>query len=224
MATTSGSAAVDLTSKPWAYVAIPLSIVVGLALITVLLHSRRRHRLAKLGPVRTNPHTRRAAERDLQEAWQRGAPGQPRRRGFVMRRWSHRSGRWAWVHPFLAIRGEEGLNEYGEAPPPYDGLRREGSHKVEEESIGEDVEMQVRPSGSRTGEGGGSGETRAAGSRVDNEDSSRQLQARTEMPPAYGEPQARDDTAVRTSTNGDRGRPPIVAQPPPVVLPGSQPT
>jgi hypothetical protein len=217
-----------MVSKPWAYVAIPLAIVVTLGVTATFLHTQRRKRLmkARLHYVGSNPGARRALERDLQEAWMRGAPQhehqRQRRRG--VRRWSRNAnggGRWAWAREFLGARSEEGLNEFGEAPPPYDGPRSDG--KIEEE--GGVVEMEVRPSGSGSGSGMqvGGGATEAEVER--NQEASRTGQSsetRTHglgpqtgishqgPPPAYGEPL------------GERpGISSPIAEPPPVLVPGS---
>jgi hypothetical protein len=186
MATTYGSAAVDLSSRPYAYIAIPLCVTLALVLFAIVIHSKRRKRLAKLHPVRTNPQAQRAHERDVQRASQLGALGQPGRRVLATRRWSSRNGgRWAWIPTQFATPGEEGLNEYGEAPPPYEGR---GAAKDAEDSIVEDVEMQIRPSGSRTGEG-----SRSAGSEDGgNPQAHPQGQQGSQVaPPAYGEPPTR---------------------------------
>lgn len=218
MATTYGSAAVDLTSRPYAYIAIPLCVTLALLLFAIVIHSKRRKRLAKLNSVRTNQQAQQAHERDIEEAWQRGALGQPRRRVLAMRRWSSRNGgRWVWAPTLSATRGEEGLNEYGEAPPPYEGRREEG--KIAEDSIGEDVEMQIRPSGSRTGEGSTSAVAEDGGSSQAHTQGQQEGQV---APPAYGEPPVRDTTS--SPSNNERlgeGRLVSVTEPAPVLLAGN---
>lgn len=239
MATTHGSAAGDLTSKPWAYIAIPVGIVIFLGLTAVVLHTRRQKLIHKrrLHYVGSNPHARRALERDLQEAWMRGAPQE--RRG--LRRWSRR-GRWAWASNLLSVRGEEGLNEFGEAPPPYVG-------KIVEE---EGTEMDDR-SGRAGGSGSRGGRTSASGSstvrsvdggeedgdgrgrdghaerrevggsgmgdettrRTTAEDETRRSADGQQLPPAYGkQPAVGDEMTGRTSP---------IAEPAAVLVPGSRP-
>lgn len=215
MATTDGSAASDLSSRPWAYVAIPLAIVVGLGLIAVLLHSQRRKRLlkARLRYVGSNPGARRALERDLQEAWMRGAPQEEQRQQRrLMRRWSQNangSGRWAWARELLSARAEEGLNEFGEPPPPYDGRRR-GS-KIQEE--GEAIELDTRPSGSGSGSRVDDGSERR---EVDPEiaqmpDQPTRRSSQGALPPAYDVP---PEAALGTTAP--------IAEPPPALLPSSR--
>jgi hypothetical protein len=192
MATTYGSAAPDFHDRPMAYVAIPLAIVVCLGLIAWALHAQRRRRLmkARLHYVGSNPGARRALERDLQEAWMRGAPQEERRQQRrATRRWSRNNaaagGRWAWARDLLTARSEEGLNEFGEAPPPYDGRRR-GS-KIQEE--GNVVELEVRSAGSGSGSGA---ETAADGSERHVEDieagQNRGRSSQQGLPPAYDGP------------------------------------
>jgi hypothetical protein len=208
MATTYGSAAPDFHSHALSYVAIPLAIVVGLGVVAMLLHTQRRKRLLKqqLRYVGPNPGARRVMERDIQDAWLRGAPHEERQRQrrVVRGRWSRTAnpnggGRWAWAREFLTSRGEEGLNEFGEAPPPYDG-RRTGS-KVHEE--GDEVEMQVRPSGSGPSSGSGTTDDRSAlraeGSETgQSPDQQRRTSGQLGQPPAYETPvdEVRGGTAV----------------------------
>lgn len=115
------------------WVVIPLGIVVGLGVVAVLLHSRhlrkRKSRQGRPAGTRANPQARRALERNLQQAWMRGAPGD---RAARISRWGAgaRSTRWGGWH-FMFTRGEEGLNELGEAPPPYRGSRN-GTKKASE--------------------------------------------------------------------------------------------
>lgn len=157
MATTYGSAGPDLLGRPLAYVAIPLAVVVGLGIVAWMLNAQRRRRLmkARLHYVGSSPGARRALERDLQEAWMRGAPHDERQQQQrrAMGRWSRNSanagGRWAWARELLTARSEEGLNEFGEAPPPYDGRRR--ASKAREE--GDVVELEAGPSGPASSSG-----------------------------------------------------------------------
>ncbi|OIW28978.1 hypothetical protein CONLIGDRAFT_402955 [Coniochaeta ligniaria NRRL 30616] len=216
MATTGGSAASDLNSRPWAYIAIPLAIVVGLGLIAALLHTARRKRLmkARLQYVGSNPGARRALERDLQEAWMRGAPQEEQRQQRrAMGRWSRNAnggGRWAWARELLTARSEEGLNEFGEAPPPYDGRRR--ASKVQAE--GDVVELEARPSGS----GSGSGPAGGSGRRVEDLETAhaqtpdyQRRSSQQGLPPAYDGPPG--------VTPGSTA---IIAEPPHALMPGSR--
>ncbi|KAH8902749.1 hypothetical protein BR93DRAFT_233416 [Coniochaeta sp. PMI_546] len=216
MATTNGSAAPDLHSRPWAYIAIPLAIVAGLGLIAVLLHTQRRKRLlkARLQYVGSNPGARRALERDLQEAWMRGAPQEDRRQQRrATRRWSRNAnggGRWAWARELLTARSEEGLNEFGEAPPPYDGRRR--SSKIQEE--GDVVELERRCSGSGSGSAtaaGGSERPLADPETAQTPDQQTRRSSQQALPPAYD-----------VLPGAALGRTAPIAAPPPVLIPGSR--
>ena len=198
MATTYGSASPDFHSRALAYVAIPLAVVLSLGVVAMVLHTQRRKRLLKrrLQYVGSNPGARRALERDLQEAWMRGAPPEERRRQQEQRRamgrWNRNAnvvnagGRWAWARELLTARGEEGLNELGEAPPPYDGRRR-GS-KIQGE--GDVIELGVPTSGTGSGSGaaGGNGfgaENLEAGQSSDQQGGRISEQG---QPPAYEGP------------------------------------
>ncbi|KAK1771209.1 hypothetical protein QBC33DRAFT_555699 [Phialemonium atrogriseum] len=137
MATTHGSASYPLlSSKPWAIIAIPLGVVAGLAALAVIFHTRRRRRLKSRLLVSSDPRARQALERDLQEAWVRGASShgnsqqqqqQQQQQQRATTRWVRPASRWAWAHNVLQSRAEEGLNELGEAPPPYDARKRDGA-------------------------------------------------------------------------------------------------
>ncbi|KAJ9150045.1 hypothetical protein NKR19_g5466 [Coniochaeta hoffmannii] len=196
MATSNGSASSDFHSRALAYVAIPLAVVVSLGVVAMVLHTQRRKRLLKrrLQYVGSNPGARRALERDLQEAWMRGTPPEERRQQQrrAMGRWNRNNangvnggGRWAWARELLTARGEEGLNEFGEAPPPYDGRRR-GS-KIQGE--GDVVELEAGPSGPGSGSGAMGGI--APGTEGDAGQSSDQQRRSTSeqgQPPAYEGP------------------------------------
>ncbi|KAB5515235.1 hypothetical protein GE09DRAFT_1160594 [Coniochaeta sp. 2T2.1] len=215
MATTYGSAAPDMSSHPWAYVAIPLAVVVGLGLMAVALHTHRRKRLqkARLQYVGSNPAARRALERDIQEAWARGAPQeetrQQRRAMRMWRRDANGGGRWAWARDMLTARSEEGLNEFGEAPPPYDG--RKGS-KVGE---GDAVELEERNVGSSSGLGTAAGGAGASGLHTEDLEAGRTLDQQRDrdsqqsLPPAYSGPPAATGSAR-------------ISAPPPALVPGSR--
>ncbi|CCC12485.1 hypothetical protein SMACR_06563 [Sordaria macrospora] len=107
-------------------------------------------------------------ERDLQESWVRGAPTQRHnntgsRSGTGGVAWgSSRPAairRWDWAGLF---RPEEGLNELGEAPPPYEKqpVMKEGSDVDLEEGgnsyHGYGIETPAGPAGSAVGEGASS--------------------------------------------------------------------
>ncbi|KAK3360168.1 hypothetical protein B0T25DRAFT_122648 [Lasiosphaeria hispida] len=131
-------------NKPWVWVLIPVGIVVVIAGLAVCLHARRR-RQRKRGaaslPPPNNPHnppgsrTRAFNEHDLEEAWVRGAPapgtgataaapsgGRWARTAAGSRPWYFGSGSGSGARGTRsrAVRPEEGLNELGEAPPPYE--------------------------------------------------------------------------------------------------------
>lgn len=122
-----------------------------------------------------------------------------------------------WAPGLFATRVEEGLNEYGEAPPPYGGSTGQG--KVAED--GGDLEMQIRPSGSRNAE--------CSGSTGPGDGSSQQahthgLQDHLVAPPAYEEPPT--EGIASSSRNIERrheGGSASVTEPPPVVLAGHRP-
>lgn len=212
MATTGGSAAPNYTHRTLAYVAIPLATVVAIGLIASVFHAKSRRRLLSnhgqyLGP---NAGERRVLERDLQEVWTRGAPQYEHQQRPGVGRWSRNAngvGRWAWAREFLSARNEEGLNEFGEAPPPYEGNSRQG--KIEEE--GGAVELAVRPAGSGSSSGAGTG-----GGRVEEPEprqtADRQWRSSAPgLPPAYDGPPT---VALGTSP---------VAEPPQALTHGSRP-
>jgi len=128
-------------SSPWVWVLIPVGIVIAIGALAVCLHSKRRQRLASYlhstapspPPNAQPPESRSRAinERDLEEAWVRGAP--PTQNVAIPApggRWANSNGtnsRWYWAgsEPRRGLsRPEEGLNELGEAPPPYEKSKK----------------------------------------------------------------------------------------------------
>lgn len=127
---------------------IPVGFVIVIGALALCLHSRRRvkHFEAGLaatspsGATRLDPAGTRALERDLEEAWVRGA--QPTRRppagaryhyhgrsgsgapSAAAGRWTRPTSRWQWAG---GVSRQEGLNELGEAPPPYEKQQPRGN-------------------------------------------------------------------------------------------------
>lgn len=139
------------SDKPWVWAMIPVGFVIVIGAVALCLHSRRRMKhfeagLAATSPsgaTRLDPAGTRALERDLEEAWVRGAtparrpPGRYHGRSgsgapsAAAGRWTRPTSRWQWAGG--VSRQEEGLNELGEAPPPYEKqyshANAEGSRK-----------------------------------------------------------------------------------------------
>ncbi|KAK3685057.1 hypothetical protein B0T22DRAFT_208838 [Podospora appendiculata] len=160
------------TDHPWVWVLIPVSIVVILGGVAIVLHSRRRARYRTAlstppQPGRLDPSGTRALERDLEEAWVRGATSGGTRRPPPLPstttlsstsqpnllhqraagRWTRPSNRWQWAGG--VSRPEEGLNELGEAPPPYEKGGHENARRKTGVSAGgaadsgnDDVELR----------------------------------------------------------------------------------
>lgn len=219
-----------LADKPWALIAIPLALVAALGIVALLLHSRHRKRHKSRLAVSSDPRVRQALERDLQEAWVRGATGgrtdQPptspnrpsrssqqsasgnQRGGGAGTRWV-RPGttRWAWARDMMQARAEEGLNELGEAPPPYDGRKKR-------DKLDDDDAEQGR------GHPGGGGRPGGGGVELD-------VLPPNSLPPGPGpplppppldgqsEPPAYGGEQLRSSSQGDPGE---VQRPPTAVL------
>lgn len=110
--------------EPFAYAVFPLICLVIAIFIASILYTRRRR-------------LRIAAIRNGQWPQDHGPP----RDGTSRTHRARGSGnRWA---PWGGTRTDEGLNELGEAPPPYDG-KREGDGRREEVELG-DLEMNRPP-------------------------------------------------------------------------------
>ncbi|KAL0942581.1 uncharacterized protein CTRU02_200467 [Colletotrichum truncatum] len=158
----------SLSSTPYTWILTPLIVFLAIGILATLVQFQRRRRLRKLGLQRPWPR------RDLEANRQRQG-GQR----------SSRNGRWAWT-----TRSDEGLNEFGEAPPAYEPkakpgqtLPRDGSFEmahVEHTAAG--AIPPPPPIGA------------AAGT------------ARGSLPPDYG-----------TATGSTSSTPPAVASPPPAV-------
>ncbi|KAL1866990.1 hypothetical protein VTK73DRAFT_4400 [Phialemonium thermophilum] len=184
MSTNHGSAGFSpFPDKPWVWIAIPLGVVGGLGILAVLIHTRRRRRIKARLLISSDPNARQALERDLQEAWVRGATAvsadgsssrTPPYRSLLRSppnplapssttsplppprsRWVRPSAtRWAWAHNVLQARPEEGLNELGEAPPPYDGRKRDGgAQSFKLDNTGEPNVIEMNSLGTRQLEG-----------------------------------------------------------------------
>lgn len=119
-------------SRPWIWVVIPLGIVIFVGGLACTCHTFLRRR-RKAHMLQLDPRGRRALEQDLENAAVRGSRGGARLYG---QRWVRPTTRWAWANN-INIRGEEGLNELGEAPPPYDAKKADHNNKNEE------VELQA---------------------------------------------------------------------------------
>ncbi|GKT45124.1 uncharacterized protein ColSpa_05305 [Colletotrichum spaethianum] len=105
----------SLSDTPYTWILTPLVVFLSLGILATLIQFQRRRRLRKLGIQRPWPR------RDLEA-------NRPRAR----RQRSSRGGRWAWT-----TRTDEGLNEFGEAPPAYEpkpkpgqALPRDGSFEM----------------------------------------------------------------------------------------------
>ncbi|KDN67459.1 hypothetical protein CSUB01_07956 [Colletotrichum sublineola] len=105
----------SLSDTPYTWILTPLVVFLAIGILATLIQLQRRRRLRKLGIQRPWPH------RDLEA-------NRPRARG----QRSSRNGRWAWT-----TRSDEGLDEFGEAPPAYErkakpgqSLPRDGSFEM----------------------------------------------------------------------------------------------
>jgi len=160
----------SFADRPWVPVLIPLAVVASVGLLAVGLTMLRRRVYRDRAPY-LNQQGRQALERDLEERITRGyrrpavpGPGDAWSRpvayysssGGGSRR-ARTANRWAWANNLAVSRREEGLNELGEAPPPYAG--RSGSAHKDETAIEmgnvrssgeEDAERASRSAGGRT--------------------------------------------------------------------------
>ncbi|KAM7185404.1 hypothetical protein V8F20_011823 [Naviculisporaceae sp. PSN 640] len=163
------------SDKPWIWAMIPVGFVIVVGALALCLHSRRRVKhfeagLAATSPgggTRLDPAGTRALERDLEEAWVRGAT--PTRRpppgarypyhgrsgsggapSAAAGRWTRPTSRWNWAG--AVSRQEEGLNELGEAPPPYEKQQPqpEGNAEGVRKSSSTSIDGNVGPSSRNT--------------------------------------------------------------------------
>ena len=121
---------------------IPVGVVLAIGGLAICLHIQRRKRRTAsylLQPPNSTTRggtgragTRGVLERDLEAAWVRGATRQPGRQ-------MSESGsstpqrpvnRWQWTAAAGTSRAEEGLNEFGEPPPPYEKQVASGGEQV----------------------------------------------------------------------------------------------
>ncbi|KAK2065285.1 hypothetical protein LY76DRAFT_364450 [Colletotrichum caudatum] len=162
------NSSLSLSDTPYTWILTPLVVFLAIGILATLIQFQRRRRLRKLG---------------IQRPWPRPDPEANRPRARVQR--TSRTGRWAWT-----TRSDEGLDEFGEAPPAYErkakpgqSLPRDGSFEmahVEHTATG-----AIHPTPPIGGTASG---------------------ARGSMPPDY-------DTATGSASTP----PPVVASPPPVV-------
>jgi hypothetical protein len=168
-----------LSDKPWIWAIFPLVLIVVVAILGVFLRIKRQQtrranaeaeaRLTALGldPDQVRDHLQREGVWRSPDASGTGANGIVGIRTpggialtMVPRGWG-RNGRWAWANGFYGPHRapEEGLNELGEAPPPYIGK----PHGDEEE--GEMVPMhnlQAQPTRASVASGESARSTAAA--------------------------------------------------------------
>ncbi|KAK4222982.1 hypothetical protein QBC38DRAFT_488644 [Podospora fimiseda] len=133
------------SDHPWAWVLIPVAVLISLGAVAACLHTSRRRRRAvqrahesslsnrvlnghlsspHLSP--RHPNRDRDPDRDLEAA-------------YALSLSTTRSGRW-WSLPPARPQPEEGLNELGEAPPPYEKARENAAPPKKDS-----VEMQELP-------------------------------------------------------------------------------
>ncbi len=156
----------NFSGQPWAPVLIPLAVVVGVGVLVLCLALvRRKHQHDHA--LHLDQQGRQALERDLEDRITRGyrVPGG----GAVGDSWANlttnapgrrvrTANRWAWANNLALGRREEGLNELGEAPPPYEQSSGSAVHK--DDAAAAVTEMaDLPPSGGR---GGATGSTRPA--------------------------------------------------------------
>ncbi|KAJ9141791.1 hypothetical protein NKR23_g7769 [Pleurostoma richardsiae] len=135
---------------PWVWVIIPLSIVLAVGALACSCHTYRMRRRKKR--ILLDPRGRQALERDLEEALAGREPTRRAGAGAAGRtpgqRWARPTTRWAWATNLTSARPEEGLNELGEAPPPYDGKKVPDGPKDDETRQGIELD-EVEAGGSR---------------------------------------------------------------------------
>lgn len=111
--------------EPFAYAIFPIICLVIVVFVASILFTRRRRR-------------RMAALQNGRWPQDHGAPRNSS--GRQRRTRTGASNRWA---PWSGTRNDEGLNELGEAPPPYDG-KSEGDSRLDEVEL-RDLEMNRPP-------------------------------------------------------------------------------
>jgi hypothetical protein len=133
MSNTSGEPITNepFTRQPYTWILTPLAIFIAVGVLAALCHVRRRRRMRELGLAQwpQDPAARRAYLARM-EGNRHGAP-------VVVR-----TGRRQWTNRGIRTRPEEGLNAFGEAPPPY-----VPKSKPDEE----DLEMGTLSTGDRAG-------------------------------------------------------------------------
>ncbi|KAF6839568.1 hypothetical protein CPLU01_01705 [Colletotrichum plurivorum] len=103
--TLSGSGeGLNLSPTPYTWILTPLVVFLAIGILATLIQFQRRRRLRKLGLQRPWPR------RDLEANSQRAGAQR-----------SSRTGRWQWT-----TRSDEGLDEFGEAPPAYEPKAKPG--------------------------------------------------------------------------------------------------
>lgn len=102
-----------MSSTPYTWILTPLIVFLAIGILATLVQFQRRRRLRRLGLQRSWPR------RDVEANGQRTG-GQS----------SSRNGRWAWT-----TRSDEGLNEFGEAPPAYEPKAKPGQAVTREGSF-----------------------------------------------------------------------------------------
>lgn len=106
-----GSSSFETTTptQPWVWVFVPVGIVIVIGAAAVFLHSQRKARLPQEPPMlpTSNAYTLHAQRGRSRAFHERDLP-------------SVLPGRLSRWHAGTMPRSEEGLNELGEAPPPYE--------------------------------------------------------------------------------------------------------
>lgn len=210
MSTTTGDslgASSLFANQPWMSIVVPLAVVLGVGVLAVCFTVVRRRRIkhqiedmrpGAVGPTRAmylDAHGHEAMERELEARIVRGyrtsGTADPRAAAMGGRR-ARTTSRWVRANNRAFGRREEGLNELGEAPPPYEG-RTGSAHKdetaVEMENLGSTRETDTRVSHGAMG--------------------GQEAQTGAISPPAYS-------TALTTVAETGQA---VVPTPPPVVLP-----
>jgi hypothetical protein len=138
MSTEDGTpASSGLFSNQWMSILVPLAVVTGIGAFAIAFTIvRRRSRRQMLNALYLD-NARRAAndtaalEARLTRGHNYGGDAWGASPGTGRRNNGAGAGRWAWIQ-LGTSRREEGLNELGEAPPPYTGDRRERKEEAVE--------------------------------------------------------------------------------------------